>query len=47
MLSTKKTHPDFVGTGILVDLEDRVVVLTGGSLVRCFLVRSRFACAHR
>lgn len=40
--------PDLIGTGVLVDLEDRVVVLSGcgcGGVVR-FLVRSRFACTH-
>lgn len=40
-----RTHPDFVGTGVLVDFEDRVVVRRGGSIVR-FLVRSRFIGAH-
>jgi len=40
------THPDLVRTGVLVDLEDRVVVLSsGGSVVR-FVVRSGFACTH-
>ena len=40
-----RTHPDLVGTSILVDFEDRVVVLSSGSVVR-FLGRSRFVGAH-
>ncbi len=46
-VNVRKTHPDLVGSRVLVHLEDRVVIiLSGRPVVVGFLLRSRFTSTH-